>query len=182
MCWPSWAARSWPRSRCCSSPEDDQAVTNPTIGGLGANGFGAYSPAGYNLASCFVTEAILTFVFVMVVLGTTSKKARPALAGIAIGLCLAAVHLVSIPITNTSVNPAQSTGPALFVGGSATNQLWLFWVAPILGGLVAGLVARLLDLDQAAVPRAAAAQIVEELRGRFVVPPPMVTRPRRVIR
>jgi len=156
---------------------------DPMIGGLGANGFGAYSPAAYHLSSCFVAEAILTFIFVLVVLGTTSKKARPALAGIAIGLCLAAVHLVSLPITNTSVNPARSTGPALFVGSWATAQLWLFWIAPLLGGSVAGLVARLLDLDQAAVPRAAAAaQIVEELRGRFVVPPPMVTRPRRVIR
>jgi aquaporin Z len=116
-----------------------------------------------------------------VILGATSKKSRPAFAGIAIGLCLAAVHLVSLPITNTSVNPARSTGPALFVGHWAIAELWLFWIAPLLGGVGAGLVARLLDLDKAFVPRAAA-MLAEELRGRFVVPPPMVTKPRRTLR
>jgi aquaporin Z len=154
---------------------------DPIFNGLGANGYGADSPAGFHLAACFVVELILTFIFVLVCLGTTSRKARPAFAGIAIGLCLAAVHLVSLPITNTSVNPARSTGPAVFVGSWAMAELWLFWVAPFLGAVVAGLVARLLDLDKAFVPRAAA-QLVEELRGRFVVPPPMVTRPRRIVR
>jgi aquaporin Z len=150
---------------------------DPVFSGLGANGYGVDSPAGYHLAACFVIEAILTFMFVLVILGATSKKARPAFAGIAIGLCFAAVHLVSLPVTNTSVNPARSTGPAIFVGSWALAELWLFWVAPLLGGLLAGLAARLLDLEKAAVPRAAVAML-EETPGRFVVPPPMVTRPR----
>ncbi|HTX58787.1 MAG TPA: aquaporin Z [Verrucomicrobiae bacterium] len=118
-------------------------------GTFAANGYGDHSPGGYGLLSCFVAEAVLTFFFVMVILGSTSKRAPAGFAGIAIGLCLTLIHLVSIPITNTSVNPARSLGPALFAqGGWAMGQLWLFWVAPILGGAVAGIVyAQLLGDD-----------------------------------
>jgi aquaporin Z len=149
---------------------------NAAVWGLGANGFGAHSPAGYHLAACFAAEAFLTFMFVLVVVAATSRRSPAALAGITIGLALAAAHLVSLPITNTSVNPARSTGPALFVGGWATGQLWLFWIAPLLGGFVAGLVARLLDLDKAAAPQ----PLFEEpsLHETFRVPPPTVAWPR----
>jgi len=110
--------------------------------GFAANGYGAHSPGGYSLAAGFVAEVVLTFFFLLVILGATHKKAPAGFAGIAIGLCLTLIHLISIPVTNTSVNPARSTGPALFVGGWAIEQLWLFWVAPILGALVAGAVYR----------------------------------------
>lgn len=109
-------------------------------GGFASNGYGLHSPGGYSLLACFVAEAVLTFIFVFVIHGATDKRAPAALAGVAIGLTLTLIHLVSIPITNTSVNPARSTAPAVFVGGWAVQQLWLFWVAPILGGIVAGLV------------------------------------------
>ena len=117
----------------------------PQLQGLAANGFGEHSPAGYSLGSGLITEVVLTFVFLTVVLGATSKLAAPAQAGLAIGLALTLVHLVGIPITNTSVNPARSTGPALFVGSWAVEQLWLFWVAPIMGGVLAGAAARWLE-------------------------------------
>jgi aquaporin Z len=106
--------------------------------GFAANGYGAHSPGGYSLAAAFIAEVVLTFFFLLVILGATSKRAPAGFAGIAIGLCLTLIHLISIPVTNTSVNPARSTGPALFVGGWAVGQLWLFWVAPILGALAAG--------------------------------------------
>jgi len=112
--------------------------------GLAANGYGAHSPGGYSLAAGLVIEIILTFMFVMVILFATGKRAPKGFAGLAIGLCLTLVHLISIPVTNTSVNPARSTGPALIVGGWALSQLWMFWVAPIAGAILAGLAYRVL--------------------------------------
>ena len=106
--------------------------------GLAANGYGEHSPGGYNLSSALVTEIVLTAGFLIVILGSTDARAPKGFAPIAIGLALTLIHLISIPVTNTSVNPARSTGPALFVGGWALGQLWLFWVAPIVGALVAG--------------------------------------------
>src|SRR5208282_3379907 len=109
-------------------------------GGFASNGYGAHSPGGYSLLACFVAEVVLTFIFVFVIHGATDKRAPAGFAGIAIGLTLTLIHLIGIPITNLSVNPARSTAPAVFVGGWALQQLWLFWVAPILGGILAGLV------------------------------------------
>ncbi len=111
-------------------------------GGFASNGYGEHSPGGYALGSCIVSEVVMTFGFLIVILGATDERAPKGLAPIAIGLCLTLIHLVSIPVTNTSVNPARSTGPALFVGGWALSQLWLFWVAPIAGGLLAGIAYR----------------------------------------
>ncbi len=116
--------------------------------GLGANGFGEHSPAGYSAAGAFLIEIVMTFIFVMVILGATSKRGVTGLAGVAIGLCLTLIHLVDIPVTNCSVNPARSTGPALFVGGWALRQLWMFWVGPLFGAVVAGLAARLMEPEQ----------------------------------
>ncbi|HVY14059.1 MAG TPA: aquaporin Z [Rhodopila sp.] len=113
-------------------------------GGFASNGFGDLSPGKYDLASCAITEVIMTFFFVFIIVGTTSKGAAVGFAGIPIGLALTLIHLVSIPVTNTSVNPARSTGPALFAGGPYLDQLWLFWLAPLLGAAAAGLVARLM--------------------------------------
>jgi aquaporin Z len=110
-------------------------------GSFAANGYGDHSPGGYGLVSAFVAEVVLTFFFVSVILGSTDKRAPAGFAGIAIGLCLTLIHLVGIPITNTSVNPARSLGPALFAqGGWALGQLWLFWVAPLIGAAIAGIV------------------------------------------
>ncbi len=106
--------------------------------GFAANGYGAHSPGGYSLTAGLTSEVVMTFVFLVVILGATDPRAPAGLAPIAIGLCLTLIHLVSIPVTNTSVNPARSTGPALFVGGWALSQLWLFWIAPIVGALLAG--------------------------------------------
>jgi aquaporin Z len=110
--------------------------------GFAANGYDAYSPGGYSLTAALVTEFVMTFFFLIVILGATNKHAPQASAGIAIGLALTLIHLVSIPVTNTSVNPARSTGPAIFVGGWAIKQLWLFWLAPILGAALAGVAHR----------------------------------------
>ncbi len=110
---------------------------DPSVAGLGANGFGEHSPGGYSLLSAFITEVVLTMFLVLTVLGSTDNKAPVGFAGVAIGLVLTLIHLVGIPITNTSVNPARSIGPALFVGGWAINQLWLFIVAPVVGAMVA---------------------------------------------
>lgn len=107
-------------------------------GGFASNGFGEHSPGGYSLVSCLVAEVVLTFMFLMIILGATDSRAPAGFAPIAIGLGLTLIHLISIPVTNTSVNPARSTGPALFVGGWAISQLWLFWVAPIIGAALAG--------------------------------------------
>ncbi len=115
--------------------------------GFAANGYAEHSPGGYSLAAAFVAEVVLTFAFLIVILGATDRRAPAGLAPLAIGLCLTLIHLVSIPVTNTSVNPARSTAPALFVGGWALDQLWLFWVAPFLGALAAGPVYRWLAGD-----------------------------------
>src|SRR5271154_6292521 len=113
---------------------------DPSVGGLAANGFGDHSPGHYGLGAALLAEVLLTFIFLTVILGATSKRAVAGFAGIPIGLTLTLVHLVGIPITNVSVNPARSTGPAIFVGGWALEQLWLFWLAPIVGAALAGLV------------------------------------------
>jgi aquaporin Z len=106
--------------------------------GFASNGYGDHSPGGYSLTAALVTEIVMTFMFLIVILGSTHHRAPVGFAGIAIGLALTLIHLVSIPVTNTSVNPARSTGPALFVGGWALSQLWVFWLAPVVGALVAG--------------------------------------------
>jgi aquaporin Z len=109
-------------------------------GGFASNGYADHSPGGYSLLACLVAEVVLTAFFLLVILGSTDERAPKGFAPIAIGLCLTLIHLISIPVTNTSVNPARSTGPALFVGGWALSQLWLFWVAPILGAAIGGLI------------------------------------------
>jgi aquaporin Z len=106
--------------------------------GFAANGFAEHSPGGYSLTAALVTEIVMTFMFLMVILGTTHRRAPVGFSGLAIGLALTLIHLISIPVTNTSVNPARSTGPAIFVGGWALAQLWLFWLAPIAGAIAAG--------------------------------------------
>jgi aquaporin Z len=111
-------------------------------GGFASNGYGALSPGKYSMGACFLTEFLMSFFFLFIIVGTTSKGAATGFAGIPIGLALTLIHLVSIPVTNTSVNPARSTGPALFAGGEYIGQLWMFWVAPILGGMIAGALAR----------------------------------------
>ncbi|KVN00106.1 MULTISPECIES: aquaporin Z [unclassified Burkholderia] len=108
--------------------------------GFATNGYDARSPGHYSLGAAFICEVVLTGFFLFVILGSTDKRAPAGFAPIAIGLCLTLIHLISIPVTNTSVNPARSTGPALFVGGEAIGQLWLFWVAPIIGAAIAGVV------------------------------------------
>ncbi|HTS54835.1 MAG TPA: aquaporin Z [Burkholderiales bacterium] len=117
-------------------------------GGLASNGYGEHSPGGYSLASGFVCEAVMTFMFLVIILGATDERAPKGFAPIAIGLGLTLIHLISIPVTNTSVNPARSTGPALIVGGWALAQLWLFWVAPLLGAVLAGFAYRWLGAKQ----------------------------------
>jgi len=109
------------------------------VKGLGQNGYDIGSPGGYSLGACFLAETVLTWLFLMVIFGSLNKRAPAGFAGIAIGVSLALIHLVGIPITGTSVNPARSLGPAIFVGGDALRQLWLFWVAPLLGGIIAGI-------------------------------------------
>jgi aquaporin Z len=116
--------------------------------GLASNGYGEHSPGGYSLFSSMICEIVMTFMFLMIILGSTDRRAPAGFAAIAIGLGLTLIHLISIPVTNTSVNPARSTGPALFVGGWALAQLWLFWVAPIVGALLAGVAYRALGADK----------------------------------
>ena len=108
--------------------------------GFASNGYAAHSPGGYSLFACFVAEVVLTFFFLMIIMGATDKRAPAGFAPIAIGLGLTLIHLIGIPVTNLSVNPARSTGPAIFVGGWAMGQLWLFWVAPIIGGTAGGVL------------------------------------------
>lgn len=115
------------------------------MGSFATNGYGEFSPGNYALLSCLVCEIVCTFFFVTVILGSTSPRAPTQFAGIAIGLSLTLIHLISIPVTNTSVNPARSTGPALIAGGPHIAQLWLFWLAPIIGALLAGALARWLQ-------------------------------------
>jgi aquaporin Z len=121
------------------------------MGGFAANGYGDLSPGKYGLGSCFVGEVVATFFFLFVIIGSTSKGAAVGFAGIPIGLCLTLIHLVMIPVTNTSVNPARSTGPALFAGGHYIAQLWLFWLAPIIGAALAGFLTRWLYQDEVVV-------------------------------
>jgi aquaporin Z len=109
-------------------------------GGFASNGYAEHSPGGYNMAACLTAEVVLTFMFLMIILGATDERAPKGFAPIAIGLGLTLIHLIGIPVTNLSVNPARSTGPAVFVGGWAIEQLWLFWVAPIAGAAIAGMV------------------------------------------
>jgi len=111
-------------------------------GGFASNGYGEHSPGGYSLVSCLITEVVMTMMFLMVILGATDERAPQGFAPIAIGLCLTLIHLISIPVTNTSVNPARSTGVAVFVGDWATAQLWLFWLAPSIGGVLGAFIYR----------------------------------------
>jgi len=121
-------------------------------GGFASNGYGDHSPGQYNLVACAVTEAVMTFGFLFVILGSTHGNAPKGFAPIAIGLCLTLIHLISIPVTNTSVNPARSLGPAVFEGGWALGQLWLFWVAPLAGALLAGVAYRFVGGAQNPAP------------------------------
>jgi aquaporin Z len=118
------------------------------LGGFAANGYGDHSPGGYSMIAALVCEVVMTFIFLIVILGSTHAKAPKGLAGLAIGLCLTLIHLISIPVTNTSVNPARSTSQAIFAGDWALGQLWLFWVAPIAGAILAGLVYKLISPDE----------------------------------
>jgi aquaporin Z len=113
-------------------------------GGFASNGYGDHSPGGYSMMACLITEVVLTAMFLLVILGSTDKKAPAGFAPIAIGLCLTLIHLISIPVTNTSVNPARSLGVAVFAGGWAITQVWLFWVAPIVGAIIGGTIHKLL--------------------------------------
>jgi len=117
--------------------------------GFASNGYGAHSPGGYSMLAALVTEVVMTMMFILVILGATDKRAPAALAPVAIGLCLTLIHLVSIPVTNTSVNPARSTGVALFVGDWAVEQLWLFWLAPIVGALIGAVIYRYIGSEEA---------------------------------
>jgi aquaporin Z len=115
--------------------------------GFASNGYGAHSPGGYTLTAALITEVVMTMMFLFVIMGATDKRAPQGLAPIAIGLCLTLIHLISIPVTNTSVNPARSTGVAVFVGGWALEELWLFWVAPIIGGILGASIYRFIGKD-----------------------------------
>jgi len=119
--------------------------------GFASNGYDAHSPGQYNMMVCFITEVVMTMMFLFIIMGATHGKAPAGFAPLAIGLALVMIHLVSIPVTNTSVNPARSTGPALFVGGWALAQLWLFWVAPLIGGALGGVIYRWLSEEPAGV-------------------------------
>jgi aquaporin Z len=116
--------------------------------GFASNGYGAHSPGGYSLLAALITEVVMTMMFLVVILGATDKRAPQGFAPIAIGLCLTLIHLISIPVTNTSVNPARSTGVALFAGDWAISQLWLFWVAPIIGGMLGAGVYRFIGREK----------------------------------
>jgi aquaporin Z len=127
------------------------------LGGFASNGFAEHSPGGYSMVACLVAEVVLTFMFLMIILGATDRRAPQGFAPIAIGLGLTLIHLIGIPVTNLSVNPARSTGPAMFVGGWALQQLWLFWVAPIVGAAIAGVVYPAVAGGEEKLARAAAA-------------------------
>ncbi|MDD4242059.1 MAG: aquaporin Z [Smithellaceae bacterium] len=116
--------------------------------GFASNGYGAHSPGGYSLPAALITEVVMTMMFLLVIMGATDKRAPQGFAPIAIGLCLTLIHLISIPVTNTSVNPARSTGVALYVGGWAAAQLWLFWVAPIIGGMLGAVIYRFIGSEK----------------------------------
>lgn len=118
------------------------------LGSFAANGYGDHSPGGYGMTAALITEIVMTFMFLVVILGATHSKAPKALAGVAIGLCLTLIHLISIPVTNTSVNPARSTSQAIFVGDWAFSQLWLFWLAPIIGAALAGIAYKYISPEE----------------------------------
>lgn len=118
------------------------------VGGFAANGYGEHSPDGYSMLSALVTEVVMTFMFLIIILGATHSKAPKGFAGIAIGLGLTLIHLISIPVTNTSVNPARSTSQAIFAGGDYVGQLWLFWVAPIVGAILAGIIYKMMSPEE----------------------------------
>lgn len=118
-------------------------------GGFASNGYAAHSPGGYSLLAALITEVVMTMMFLLVILGATDSRAPQGMAPLAIGLCLTLIHLISIPVTNTSVNPARSTGVALFAGGWAVSQLWLFWVAPIIGAILGALIYRIIGKEKA---------------------------------
>jgi aquaporin Z len=140
------------------NPDFDKDVST-----FAANGYGTHSPEGYSMAAAFVTEAVFTALFLLVIMGATSKRAPAGFAPIAIGLALTLIHLVTIPVTNTSVNPARSTGPAIFVADSwAISQLWLFWVAPLLGGVVGGVIYRfILETPDEGIPAVDEGLVIE---------------------
>ena len=144
-----WSARSPPRRCSMSSPAARPASI--VAKGFASNGYGEHSPGKYSLVRRFVTEVVMTMMFLFIIMGATHGKAPAGFAPLAIGLALMLIHLVSIPVTNTSVNPARSTGPALFVGGWALEQLWLFWVAPLIGGVLGGVIYRWLSDEPAGV-------------------------------
>lgn len=127
-------------------------------GGLASNGYGAHSPGGYSQLSGFITEVVMTFMFLMIILGATDERAPKGFAPLAIGMALTLIHLISIPVTNTSVNPARSTGPAILVGSWALSQLWLFWIAPLIGAVLAGIGYRVIagEVTPGSVPHIAA--------------------------
>ena len=132
-----------------ASGKADFSLTN----GLASNGYAEHSPGQYSMVAGLISEVVMTFMFLMVILGTTHRRAPVGFAGLAIGLALTLIHLISIPVTNTSVNPARSTGPAIFVGGWALQQLWLFWIAPIVGAVLAGVTYKaFLDGDRVEPP------------------------------
>ncbi len=124
-----------------------QAGFDATAGGFASNGFGEHSPGGYSMVAALVTEIVMTFMFLMIILGATDKRAPQGFAPISIGLGLTLIHLISIPVTNTSVNPARSTAVAIFQGSWAVSQLWLFWLAPLVGAILAGIVYRWFEVE-----------------------------------
>lgn len=130
-----------------ASGRADFAIDTTSAGAFASNGYGALSPGGYSAASAFLIEVVLTGFFLIVIMGATHRRAPAGFAPLAIGLALTLIHLISIPVTNTSVNPARSTAVAVFAGSGALSQLWLFWVAPIAGGLIGGLIYRWLEKD-----------------------------------
>jgi aquaporin Z len=134
------------------------------LGGFGSNGYAAHSPGGYGLFACLVAEIVLTMFFLLIILGSTDKRAPQGMAPIAIGFGLTLIHLVGIPVTGVSVNPARSTGPALFVGGWALSQLWLFWIAPIVAGIIGGAVYYFLFSEEMGL-RTGSVRPVERLRA-----------------
>lgn len=141
-----------------------------TAGGFASNGYGDHSPGHYGFLACLVCEVVMTFFFLLIILGVTSDRALSGFAPLAIGLGLTLIHLISIPVTNTSVNPARSTAVAVFVGDWALGQLWLFWVAPILGGALAGLVHTWLGAEDSAADTAAAARLAAREPGEPLAP------------
>lgn len=133
---------------CIVSGQDGFLIDNTQAGAFATNGYGAFSPEGYSMMSVFIAEAVLTMFFLIVILGATDKFAEGKFAGVAIGLALTLIHLISIPISNTSVNPARSTSQAIFTGGEPLMQLWLFWLAPIVGAIIGGIIYKNLLQDK----------------------------------